>query len=265
MSSQLDAQSSYISHAISRAFGVIDVNIPEYITLPESTSHDPLTGLPHVVDHASNNSDLARREGEKLAAYLWENYIESLSTPANAENREIILMGSGHAFHAVTRLISENDTVYQSLSGVVGFVATHPVRPVKNNGNPWVSGWYRENSLVFVSNTNGLWKKEGKVSKRYGRLEGSEGTCLNEMMMLEERKVWEWIGLKLGADLLGQVKEEDDTDDDDQTDDNGHDHGHGDETESDEEVKQELETGDEAVGNGAGVVANDVVMSTEQS
>lgn len=170
-------------------------------------------------------------------------------------------MGCGHAFHAVARLISENDTVYQSLSGVVGFIATNPVRPVKNNGNPWVSGWYRENSLVFVSNNHGLWKKEGKVSKRYGRLEGSEGACLNEMMKLEERKVWEWLGQKLGADLLGQVKEEE-TDEDEVH--QNHDDGDGDRTESDEEVKHELEAEDEVVGNDVGAVTDDVVMSTER-
>lgn len=259
---KLDGADSYLAHAISHSFGVIDVNIPEHITLPDPVPVDPLTGLPQMIDYASNNADLARREAEKLATYLWENYIEPVATPDNVDKREIFLMGCGHAFHAVARLISENDNVYQSLTGVVGFIATNPVRPVKNNANPWVSSWYRENSLVFVSNNHSLWKKEGKVSKRYGRLEGSDGVCLNEMMKLEEQRVWEWIGQKVGDDLSGRVKEEKK---------NGglSLQGDPDETETDEETKRELER-DVLVGhensstNGVESMADDVVMSTEQ-
>lgn len=247
---KLDGTQSYIAHALAHSFGVIDVNIPEYITISgaEYNIHDPILAS-QMITYASTETDAARREGEKLATYLWENYIEPMPVPPEFKKREIILMGCGHAFHAVARLISESDMVYQSLAGVVGFLATNPVRPVKSNSNPWISSWYREHSILFVSESHGVWKRENKVSKRYGTLRKSEGRTLNGVMQLEQDHVWEWIGSKLGVDLVGEAKVEDDADD----------------TESDEEVKKELERRSiSRVGNGIPLVtADDVMMSTE--
>ena len=137
---------SYISHAISLGFGVIDVNIPEYITMPVKTDSG-LLGPPTAIQYASPDTDIARKEASLLASYLWTNYIEPLVNPS----AKIILMGCGHAFHAVARLVSDSENLYQSLAGVVGFIATNPVRPVGNQGGPWVSNWYKDNSRIYVS------------------------------------------------------------------------------------------------------------------
>lgn len=252
-SSKLDGTQGYVAHALAHSFGVIDVNIPEYITVfgSEYNIHDPISAS-QMVTYASSETDAARREGEKLAIYLWDNYIEPMPVPPEFEDREIILMGCGNAFHAVSRLISESDTVYQSLAGVVGFLATTPVRPViiKNSNSPWISSWYRDHSIVFVSETHSVWSREKTVSKRYGMLRKSAGRTLNEIMQLEQESVWEWIGAKLGVDLVGDAKVNDDD---------------ADETESDEEVKKVLEGRSiSRVGNATPrVTADDVMMSTE--
>ena len=113
-------------------------------------------------------------------------------------------MGCGHAFHAVARLMSElpGEAVYQSplrerdnaagntfgglttgmLAGVVGFIAENPVRPVSNGANPWVSEWYKKNSLIFVSEGHNIFKKESRKSRKYGAIVGVRGKVLSGIM-----------------------------------------------------------------------------------
>jgi hypothetical protein len=233
---------------VSHSFGVIDINIPELLTVPPPSTSDPATTTtshpePHSsgnleVEYASTTTDIARKEGEKLASYLWENYVEPYEFPGG-----IFIMGAGHAFHAVAKLISDNgmqfhdpfffqgkprkkapkhrddipssripastskptqantaspsretENVYPTLNGVIGFIATNPIRPVSSPSNHWISQWYRDNSRIYVSNVHSMWKKiEGKASKRYGRLIRSEGTVLNQMMKMHEKDVLEWM------------------------------------------------------------------------
>ncbi|KIY01763.1 uncharacterized protein Z520_01901 [Fonsecaea multimorphosa CBS 102226] len=194
----VDGTQSYVHWAASHGMGVIDVNIPEYISISHADDNNfQSENYPHGlsmtdVEYASTTTDLARKEGEKLASYLWENYIEPYEFPWG-----IMLMGAGHAFHAIAKLVSENEHVYPTLLGIVCFISTQPIRPISNpGGNHWVSQWYRENSLVFVSSRHSLWKKEkegGKVSKRYGRLVRSEGEILNQIMMQHREQVCQWI------------------------------------------------------------------------
>ena len=70
--------------------GVLDVNIPEHITMPDE--------LPSRFD---SNPEQARREAEKLATYLWENYIEPY------DHEQIFFIGIGNAFHGVVKLLTE--------------------------------------------------------------------------------------------------------------------------------------------------------------
>ncbi|KIV87254.1 hypothetical protein PV11_02811 [Exophiala sideris] len=209
----VDGAQSYIRWAVNHGFGVIDINIPQHITVNDEDNPDY-----HETDveYASTMTDVARKEGEKLAMYLWENYVEPYEFPGG-----IFLMGAGTAFHALAKLVSENQTVYTSLLGIIGFIATNPIRPISNPGVHWISQWYRENSLVYVSRAHSVWKKEtGKTSKRYGRLKESPCEMLNVMMKTHEGEVTDWMKEKArqaaGADddededsVNGEVKESD--------------------------------------------------------
>ena len=66
------------------------MNIPEHITVGnESTIR------------FDSNTDQARREAEKLATYLWENYIEPY------DHEQVFLIGIGNAFHGVVKLLTD--------------------------------------------------------------------------------------------------------------------------------------------------------------
>ncbi|OAG37424.1 hypothetical protein AYO21_08390 [Fonsecaea monophora] len=217
----VDGTQSYVHWAASHGMGVIDINVPEFITV--STDDDPNTksdflssthphGSSRDVEYASTTTDLARKEGEKLALYIWENYVEPYDFPWG-----IILMGAGHAFHAIAKLVSVNDNVYQNLVGIVCFISTEPIRPISNpSGNHWVSQWYRNNSLVVVSGRHSLWKKEkesGRVSKRYGRLVRSDAEGLNQIMMQHKEEVCQWMFDKVSQRKDEMSAEEEDAED----------------------------------------------------
>lgn len=150
---------------------VIDVNIPEMITITADRSIDE-NGIHYGQDvaYSSHATDVARKEGEKLAKYIWDNYVDICDFQGG-----IWLIGAGDAFHAVSKLISDNDNVYQKCRGVIAFICQNPLRPVSSvsNNNPFISSWYRERSKIFVSAEHDVWRKqeEGKkFSKRYGKL-----------------------------------------------------------------------------------------------
>lgn len=89
------------------------------------------------------------------------------------------------------------------MTGVVVFIADNPVRPVHSNENPWLSKWYSQNSNVFVAHTHSLWSKtDRKMSRRYGKVERSPGTKLNEMLLLHRDEVLAWVTGKVGLDSM---------------------------------------------------------------
>ncbi|KIW43996.1 uncharacterized protein PV06_05040 [Exophiala oligosperma] len=187
----VDGAQHYIKWAVNHGFAVIDVNVSQHITINDEDSpeyHDT------DVEYASMTTDVARKEGEKLAQYLWENYVEPWDFPGG-----IVLMGAGTAFHALAKLVSENENVYPSLLGIVGFISTNPIRPIANPSSHWVSHWYRDNSLVYVSQVHSLWKKDKPPSRKYGRLVRSDASVLNVMMKMHEDDVTEWIKEKVRA------------------------------------------------------------------
>ena len=268
---------------------MIDVNIPEYITLPVSVT----SGLgpdeankAHTYENAAGNGldipyggtlDLARQDSTRLAKYLWENYIE----PYNFPPESIILMGCGQAFHAVARLMSDlpGEAVYQSpirerenaagnsfggtttgmLAGVVGFISRDPVRPVHNNVNPWVGEWYRKNSLVFVAEGHVIFR-QGKKSKKYGNLRSVEDGLLSQIMERDEvrSEAWSFMLDRVGKGVGDSTEEEEEE-----------------REEIKREVKQEarsenglevvrLEDSSDVRADGPTLVVDDVVMSTER-
>ncbi len=75
---------------------MLDVNIPEHITSNDNPSY-----------RTDSNADQARREAEKLAAYLWENYIEPY------DHDQIFFIGIGNAFHGIVKLLTERGMFFE--------------------------------------------------------------------------------------------------------------------------------------------------------
>jgi histone deacetylase 6 len=186
----VDGVMSYVGWAVSQGYGVIDVNVPAMIT---PTGEDIEEGASQV-EYSSTQTDLARLEGERLIRYLFTNYIEP------NENENVILIGVGNSFHAIARLLTESEEAYLRITGVVGFIALNPVRPVGNNS--FIQAWYRQNSLIFVAETHGLWKKakDGKISKRYGNISSTPGSSGHDIMLHNRHTVREWIKEKVRDD-----------------------------------------------------------------
>ncbi|THC89821.1 hypothetical protein EYZ11_010730 [Aspergillus tanneri] len=172
-----DVMKDYIGWAIGKGYAVIDVNIPKHVTNNSSSVK---------YEEEDENRPTAT---EELAGYLWDNYIEP------NETTEIFLMGIGNAFFGVANLLINRDNLYKRVNGVVSFVAENPVRAIASHTQVWLSRWYKDNSLVFVSHTHGVWNGDTrrKPSKRYGHLIESPKVGLSEMLMHHKNEVFEWI------------------------------------------------------------------------
>lgn len=82
------------------------------------------------------------------------------------------------------------------IAGVVNFV-TGNLRPVKSATDEYLSGWYKRNSLVYVSAGHACWSDpiltKKVIKKRYGDVHQSQETGLNRMMELHAPQVFEFI------------------------------------------------------------------------
>ncbi|RAH49355.1 histone deacetylase hdaA [Aspergillus brunneoviolaceus CBS 621.78] len=180
----------YVGWAVEKGYAVIDVNIPKHVTI------DPSSGK---YEDEDENRPTAT---EELAGYLWDNYIEP------NEATEIFFIGIGNAFYGVANLLINRETLYKRVNGVVSFVAENPVRAVASHTQVWLSRWYKDNSLVFVSHTHGVWTSlQRKPSKRYGLLVQSPKAGLSEMLMHHKNEVYQWISER--ADVADSEEIED--------------------------------------------------------
>ncbi|KAL4995413.1 hypothetical protein BDV10DRAFT_174661 [Aspergillus recurvatus] len=170
-----DVMKDYVQWAVGKGYAVIDVNIPKHVTTESSSGR---------FEEEDENRPTAT---EELAGYLWDNYIEP------NEATEIFLAGIGNAFYGVANLLINRETLYQRVNGVISFVARDPVRAVASHTQVWLSRWYRDNSLVFVSKAHGVWKSDRKATKRYGKLIQSPKEGLSDMLMHHKDEVFQWI------------------------------------------------------------------------
>ncbi|KAL4805033.1 hypothetical protein BDV18DRAFT_141785 [Aspergillus unguis] len=185
-----DVMKDYVGWAVNKGYAVIDVNIPKHVTIDPSS---------RKFEDEDENRPTAT---EELAGYLWDNYIEP------NEATEIFLMGVGNAFYGVANLLINRDTLYQRINGVISFVAKDPVRAVASHTQTWLSRWYKDNSLVFVSHAHGLWKTDRKATKRYGRLIQSPESGLSNMLVHHKNEVFEWIDNRVEPSDSEETEEE---------------------------------------------------------
>ncbi|KAH8677501.1 hypothetical protein BX600DRAFT_430846 [Xylariales sp. PMI_506] len=180
---KMDGVTSYIEWAHKNGFGIIDANVPHYITHPEDV--DPYM---QGADEKTLSSQI-----KELMNYIWDNYVQLYDFD------DLFLMGVGNAYLGVKLLLTER-VCKERISGVVNFV-TGNLRPVKSSVDEELSAWYKRNSLVYVATDHACWTDpdlEKKVNKkRFGGVRRSDQVGLNRMMQRHASEVHEWISDRL--------------------------------------------------------------------
>lgn len=191
----LDGVTSYVDWGNKQGFGVVDANVPRYITHPED--------LDAFMPRATEKS--LQQQIQELACYIWDNYLQLYDV------EELFLLGVGDAYLGVKVLLT-NRHCRNRVSGVVNFV-TGNLRPVKSETDPELSTWYKKNSLVYVAADHACWSDEDLakkvLKKRFGGVQRSRETSLNRMMEAHATEVQQWISQRLSPDDSGHATEED--------------------------------------------------------
>ncbi|KAK3387244.1 hypothetical protein B0H63DRAFT_431113 [Podospora didyma] len=191
-----DGVLKYIEWAVENKFGIVDVNVPQYITYPSDT--DPF--IPRMEEKT------LQAQVQELMCYIWDNHLQ-LYDGAD----DIILMGVGNAYLGIKMLLINRD-IKSRISGVVNFV-NGALRPVKSDVDQELSMWYKENSRVYVANDHACWadaELTRKVMKRrFGTVVRSEANGLTAMMQAHAPEVHDWILRRLTDEEQGDTTEDD--------------------------------------------------------
>lgn len=91
---QLDGVTSYVDWGIKHGFGVVDANVPRYITHPED--------LDAFMPRATEKS--LQQQIQELVCYIWDNYLQLYDV------EELFLLGIGDAYLGVKVLLTNRRT-----------------------------------------------------------------------------------------------------------------------------------------------------------
>ncbi|KAI1737192.1 histone deacetylase [Xylaria scruposa] len=190
----LDGVMSYVDWGNKNDFGVIDANIPHYITHPED--------LDAFVPRSTEKS--LQQQIQELVCFIWDNYLQLYGV------EELFVLGVGNAYLGVKVLLTTRECK-DRISGVVNFV-TGNLRPVKSETDQDLSTWYKHNSLVFVAADHACWSDEELAKKvhkrRFGGVKKSSETGLNRMMEAHAAEVQQWIKDRLRVNQSGHTTED---------------------------------------------------------
>ncbi|KAM4066934.1 arb2 domain-containing protein [Hirsutella rhossiliensis] len=191
----VDGVTQYIDWAIGQKFGVMDINVPAYVTHEEDTD----AYIPGFKERKLQD------QIQQLVCYVWDNFLQLYDTD------EIFLLGVGNAYLGVKVLLINRDCKFR-ISGVVNFV-TGNLRPVKSDVDNELSSWYKENSRVYVAGDHACWSDHEltrKVNKRrFGTVVRSEMLGLNKMMQEHAEEAQDWMMRRVGAAGPGDTTEDD--------------------------------------------------------
>ncbi|KAI0556275.1 histone deacetylase [Xylaria curta] len=190
----LDGVMSYVDWGNKNDFGIIDANIPHYITHPED--------IDAFIPRATEKS--LQQQIQELVCFIWDNYLQLYGV------EELFVLGVGNAYLGVKVLLTTRECK-DRISGVVNFV-TGNLRPVKSETDPDLSTWYKHNSLVFVAADHACWSDEDLAKKvhkrRFGGVKKSSETGLNRMMEAHASEVQTWIKDRLRINQSGHTTED---------------------------------------------------------
>lgn len=86
---QTEGVSEYIDWAVKNNFGVMDINIPRYVSKPEDMDH-------HIQPYDERT---LQKHVEDLMCYLWDNYLQMY------EVEDLFLVGVGIAYLGIKMLL----------------------------------------------------------------------------------------------------------------------------------------------------------------
>lgn len=162
----------YIRRFHALGFGILDINIPAHMLPDNSPSNSP----EYLLKPSSGQLEATTKE---LLCYLWDNYLEGYAS----EN--IVLMGVGDAYLGVKMLLTsrglflflsktpltnsnKSTDCKAKIPAILSFVSGS-LRPVKSETDVLLSGWYKNNSRIYVSPDHACWfdaALSSKVAKR---------------------------------------------------------------------------------------------------
>ncbi|KAK6359566.1 Histone deacetylase hda1, variant 2 [Orbilia brochopaga] len=121
----LDASHSLIEWAAAQNYGLIDVNIPKFITpSAESEGANQRVAANTVYDDPNN-----------LMLQLWDNYIDL------SDAEKLVFIGIGEAYKNLLNLISLRDCKVKVVA-CVNFIARMPLYAVNNTRDESIGHWY---------------------------------------------------------------------------------------------------------------------------
>ncbi|KAL8903630.1 MAG: hypothetical protein Q9207_003805, partial [Kuettlingeria erythrocarpa] len=152
-----DTLTWYRDWAIKEGFAIIDVNFPNHVDAVDD------------VDAFDHDKDLEQAkhaaERAELAIYLWENYIEP------NDSTSIIFLGIGSPSREIVHLLNHRESFFQRISAIITFIdassfPTPALPSVSDQNTYYLSKWYKQNSLVYVSSSHPVWKVDGAERER---------------------------------------------------------------------------------------------------
>ncbi|KAL8944947.1 MAG: hypothetical protein Q9216_000108 [Gyalolechia sp. 2 TL-2023] len=181
-----DTLNWYRQWAIKEEFAIIDVNFPNHVA--EIDDVDELDSDKEL-EHAKHMAERA-----ELAIYLWENYIEPNDSTA------IFFMGVGSPSKEIVYLLNNRESFFQRVSAIISLIDTSvplPLPSVSDQNTYYLSKWYKQNSLVYLSANHQMWNGDRKPSKRFGNVKRSEvDTGVNDMLECHREEVVEFVRRK---------------------------------------------------------------------
>jgi len=109
-----DVLKNYVEWAATHGFGVVDVNIPHFLTGISVTDFAPYTSDEHTnqsqVEDGDEEDEILKVDlaTNELAIYLWENYIEC------NDSTKVIFMGVGEAYKAILHILNTRNCKFIS-------------------------------------------------------------------------------------------------------------------------------------------------------
>ncbi|KAK9476928.1 hypothetical protein V1514DRAFT_310388 [Lipomyces japonicus] len=168
-----DGVLKYIDWAVSRNFGVVDVNAPHLFT-----------------DQEDDNVQTTLQD---LCIYIWDNYLDL------SDAKSIVFLGVGDGCAGMIYLLGHRE-VRDRVRSAVAFAGNSPLYALVPIMDEFIMDWYGKNSLVLTCKYHPVWdpKSSGgggnkNPRKKYGNVQKTEWDNINDLMVEEFDRVKEFV------------------------------------------------------------------------